>query len=88
MRRLTKKIRRTLSNDEVKRLVDFLSQENTNYLAACLLCYCCFLRPKEICSLYWKDIDLENQVIHVDEGIAKNDSSSYRTIPDAILLYL
>ena len=87
-KRLTKKIRRTLSNDEVRRLVDFLSQENTNYLAACLLCYCCFLRPKEICSLYWKDIDLENQVIHVDEGIAKNDSSSYRTIPDAILPYL
>ena len=87
-KRLTKKIRRTLSDDEVKRLVDFLSKENPCYLAACLLCYCCFLRPKEICSLFWRDIDLEKQVIRVDEGIAKNDNNSYRTIPDVIVPYL
>lgn len=87
-KRLTKKIRRTLSDDEVNRLVDFLSKENPCYLAACLLCYCCFLRPKEICSLFWRDIDLEKQVVRVDEGIAKNDNSSYRTIPDVVVPYL
>ena len=87
-KRLTKKIRRTLSDEEINRLVDFLSKENPCYLAACLLCYCCFLRPKEICSLFWRDIDLEKQVIRVDEEIAKNDNISYRTIPDVILPYL
>ena len=87
-KRLTKKIRRPLADDEINRLVEFLSQENVNYLAACLLCYCCFLRPKEICSLYCRDIDLEKQLVRVDEGIAKNDNSSFRTIPDVIVPYL
>ena len=87
-KRLTKKIRRPLADDEIRRMVDFLSQENPNYLAACLLCYCCFLRPKEICSLYCRDIDLEKQLVRVDEGIAKNDKGSFRTIPDVVIPYL
>lgn len=87
-KRLTKKIRRSLTDSEIHRLVHFLSKENPNYLAACLLCYCCFLRPKEIAGLYCRDIDLEKQLVRVDEGIAKNDNSSYRTIPDVILPYL
>ena len=54
----------------------------------CLLCYCCFLRPKEISMLRCSDIDLKKQLIKVNDDIAKNDNTSYRTIPDAMLPYM
>ena len=87
-KKLTKKIRRPLADDEIRRLVSFLSVHNPNYLAVCLLCYCCFLRPKEISSLFCRDVDLEKQLVRVDDSIAKNDNSSYRTIPDVVVPYL
>lgn len=84
-KRLTQKQRRLLSDVELQQLFSFLEGENPEYLAMCLLCYCCFIRPKEIVSLRCRDIDLERQVVHVDASIAKNDRESYRTIPDDIL---
>ena len=54
----------------------------------CLLCYYCFLRPKEISLLRIKDIDVENQLVYVSEDIAKNDHSSIRTIPNAMISYV
>ena len=87
-KKLTKKIRRTLDDTELKTLFTFLEKENPNYLAMCLLCYCCFMRPKEIALLQCSDIDLTNQIIHVSDKIAKNDNESYRTIPDAMMPYL
>ena len=79
--RLTKKKRRMLSDDELSRLFSFLQRENEAYLVACLLCYCCFIRPKEIVMLKCKDIDLQKQLVHISGDIAKNDNDSYRTIP-------
>ena len=87
-KKLTKKIRRTLDDSEVRTLIHFLEKENPNYLAMCLLCYCCFMRPKEIALLKCGDIDLGRQLVHVSDEIAKNDNESYRTIPDAMMPYL
>ena len=84
-KRLTAKHRRLLSDEEIERLMSFLRAENPQYLAICLLCYCCFIRPKELAMLRCGDIDLERQVITIDASIAKNDHLSYRTIPDEIL---
>lgn len=87
-KRLTKKQRRILTDTELSRLVSFLEKENPQYLAACLICYSCFIRPKEIVLLHCRDIDLKRQVIHVDASIAKNDNESYRTIPDHVVPFL
>ena len=84
-RRLMKKTRRTLTDAELRRLFSFLEKNNPEYLAVCLLCYCCFMRPKEIALLRCEDVDLLNQSVHVKADIAKNDRESWRTIPDAAL---
>ena len=84
-RRLMKKKRRMLTDDELLTLCRWLQGNNPEYLAACQLCYCCFMRPKEIALLKCGDIDLSRQLVHVRPEIAKNDKESFRTIPDAML---
>lgn len=84
-KKLTKKKRRILSDEELNTLFEYLGRNNPNYLCMALLCYCCFLRPKEIVSLRCADIDLVKQVVHIRGEIAKNDNDSYRTIPDVLV---
>lgn len=84
-KKLMSKKRRMLTDDELFTLFSFLHENNPEYLAVCLLCYCCFLRPKEIALLRCRDIDLGKQLVHVRAEIAKNDNESFRTIPDAMM---
>lgn len=84
-KRMLKKNRRLLTDDELSRLIGYLSQNNIEYLAISLLCYGCLIRPKELALLKCGDIDLEKQVIHISAAIAKNDNDSFRTIPDEIM---
>ena len=74
-----------MTDGELNTLFEFLGRTNRNYLCMTLLCYCCFLRPKEIVSLKCADIDLIRQTVHIKEDVAKNDNDSYRTIPDVIV---
>lgn len=85
LRHLDQKSRRTLTDDELRRLLVWLSKSNPEYLCVCLLCYCCCVRPKEIALLKCRDIDLERQLVFVSGKIAKNDHDSFRTIPDQAL---
>ncbi len=84
-KKLTKKKRRIFTDHELNMLFEYLGKNNPNYLCMSLLCYCCFLRPKEIVSLKCNDIDLIKQVVHIRSEIAKNDNDSFRTIPDVIV---
>ena len=84
-RRLMAKKRRMLTDEELGTLFTWLQENNPEYLAVCLLCYCCFMRPKEIALLRCGDIDLRKQLVHVRAEIAKNDKESFRTIPDAMM---
>lgn len=84
-KRLMTKKRRMLTDAELFTLFSWLHVNNPEYLAVCLLCYCCFMRPKEIALLKCRDIDLRNQLVHVRAEIAKNDNESFRTIPDAMM---
>ncbi len=79
------KTRTTLTKEERQALFYLLEKENNNYLCICLLCYYCFMRPKEIVLLRVKHIDLEKQCVFVPGEIAKNDKDSVRTIPDAAM---
>ena len=80
-----KKNRRMLTDEELAGVIEFLKKENREYLAMCMMCYCCFIRPKEIALLRCRDIDLKKQLIHIDDSIAKNDNESYRTIPNEMI---
>ena len=84
-KRLLKKNRRILSDSELSRLFSYLDAHNREYLAMCLLCYGCFVRPKEIALLKCKDLDLDRQLLHISAEIAKNDNDSRRTVPDEIM---
>lgn len=84
-KKLTAKKRRLLTTIELNRLFAWLASNNEDFLVVTLLCYCCFIRPKEIALLRCSDVDLERQVIHVRPEIAKNDNESFRTIPDAMM---
>lgn len=84
-KKLMKKNRRLLTDEELKKLMEFLAENNREYYIMVLLCYGCFIRPKEIALLKCKDINLEKQVVYVSADIAKNDNESYRTIPNEIL---
>lgn len=84
-KRMQKKTRVLLSKEDRKALFELLEKENPNYLCICLLCYYCFIRPKEIVLLRIKDIDLTKQCVYISKEIAKNDKDSVRTIPDAVM---
>ena len=84
-KRLMEKKRRTMTDTEMAALLSFLDTSNPQYLAVCLLCYCCFLRPKEISLLRCSDIDLARQVVHVASDVAKNRKESFRTIPSSVV---
>lgn len=87
-KKLTKKARRVLTDEELTRLFSYLQKENYEYLAMSLICYCCFIRPKEIALLRCRDVDLNRQLIHVGAEISKNDNESYRTIPNELVAVL
>lgn len=87
-KKLTKKVRRTLTHEELEKLWTFLDKENKGFKLAAMLCYMCLMRPKEIVLLKCGDIDMERHVIHVRGEIAKNDNDSDRTIPDKLMQLL
>ncbi len=84
-KRTIKKNRRLLTDGELSKLVGYLTEHNPEYLAIAMLCYGCFIRPKEIALLKCGDIDIGKQLIHISADIAKNDNDSFRTIPDEIM---
>jgi integrase/recombinase XerD len=87
-KKLTKKVRRTFTNDELKTLIEFLKSENERYLAICMLCYYSLLRPDDIIKLRASDFDLKNSVIKIDASRTKNDHDSLRVIPEALEPFL
>jgi integrase len=79
------KKREPVPKDIQDRLRDYLQQNNPHFLATMLLCYYCFIRPKEICLLKIADIDLTKGFVRVDADIAKNDHTSFRTMPSDLI---
>jgi integrase len=82
------KIRQPVSLEIRRALCHYLSEHNKNYLAMCMMCYYCFLRPNEISYLEVGDIDLKKQILRVRKEIAKNDKDSIRILPDEMMPFL
>lgn len=87
-KKLLKKKRKILTDEQLSALWKYLSETNPGYMLICMFCYLCLMRPKEIMLLKCGDIDLARQIIHVRGEIAKNDNDSDRTIPDDMLAFL
>ena len=87
-KKLLKKKRKTLTDEQLATLWNYLSDANLGYMLICMFCYLCLMRPKEIMLLKCGDVDMKRQMIHVRGEIAKNDNDSDRTIPDDMLALL
>ena len=87
-KKLTKAHKELFTPEMRRDLKEYLERENPRYLVACLLCYYCFMRPKEISWMKLGDINFKTQTIRVWEDYAKNDKTSVRTIPDVMMPYL
>lgn len=62
----------TLKADEVGRMTKYLwSRQNDVRYMGLLLCMYSGMRLGEICALRWKDIDLQNQTIHINHTLQR-----------------
>ena len=75
-----KKRRILIDADTRRRLCEYLSVENPQFLIVCKLIYYSALRPKEIANIQIRDIDIAHRCIHVSEEVAKNRKSRCATL--------
>jgi integrase len=56
--------------DQIK-LYQYCIEHNTNIAMAILLGLYCGLRVGEVCGLTWNDIDLDNEIVHVNKTVLR-----------------
>jgi integrase len=59
------------TEEEVKRLMEYTKQRNEKVYIPLLIIVCFGLRRSEICGLKWKDINFENQTMHIERALVK-----------------
>lgn len=99
---IPKKDMRILSQEEQKKLEDHLRLESDALQTGIFLSLHAGLRLGEICALSWKDVDLDNKVLHIRHTVARvmdgdhrsiysidtpKTKSSFRDIPISSVLY-
>ena len=87
-KKLIQKKRKYIERHELQRLVSFLEKENTLYLAACMLCYYCLLRPDDLSELRLSSFDFTRNLVFIRMEETKNKHDSYRVIPISLEKYL
>lgn len=88
-KKVDEKKREIIPPDTRKKMKEYLINHNFNeYYIIMLLCYRCFIRPKEIGCLKIQNIDFKNNQIEIPSDIAKNHHNRIVGIPDEIMEYL
>lgn len=80
-----KKNRRNFTPDEARAVAQHIQREKPLLFLALLLEYACFLRPNEIRSLRFENINLATGIVHLHAAQAKDGEDRYTTIPSAFL---
>lgn len=80
----SEKIRRPFTDREAVIVISRIRKECPLLFYALLLEYACFIRPSEIISMRFKDIDLKSGIVTLKRH-TKNKKSRYVTIPDDFL---
>lgn len=71
-----------LDPDSLARLNDyFASHVPTPYVTGAALALYASLRPAEACALRWRNVDLENKTIRIDEAIGYGEGGAYTKAP-------
>ena len=84
-KRVKKKKRTIISDEDIVRLHDYLQGKNRHYLLACYILHYCFIRPKEMSMIKLKDISLKQQTIFISDMISKNRSDGVVTLPSKVI---
>jgi integrase len=64
-----KRERRTLTTDQLKRMLESLEQRHPQHYAAGLLLASTGMRSGEVFGLHWEDVDLEGRVIRIQRAV-------------------
>jgi len=75
------KQREVISEDNLKKIFDYLKDKNKFYLLACYILYYCFIRPRELSLLKISDINFKTGIIVVQNIVAKNKKTQAVSIP-------
>lgn len=74
-----------MTDDEIEKVIAFLSNRHTQLLLFAKIMYGCGLRGKEICRLYVNDIDLDRGEILVKGAVSKADKRDHVVIPEYLI---
>ncbi len=84
-KRLRKKQRTIIAENDMAKLKNHLEKTNKHYLLACYILYYCFIRPKEMSLIQLKHISIKNQTIFIPGDNSKNTKDGMVTIPKKVL---
>jgi integrase len=79
------KKRKPLTRGDLRKLHDYLINDNPYFLVACLMHYYTLVRPGELTGIRLQDIDVAQQTMYVSHEISKNRKDAYVTIPAKVL---
>ncbi len=79
------KQRSVIESADMRRLHDWLVENNQPFLLACYFLHYMLIRPREIAKLRLSDICVAKQTVYIDASISKNKKSGVVTIPKSIL---
>lgn len=66
--------RRSLKQDEARRLIDLVAGQKDEALVLCFLCF--GLRPGEICGLQWNAINFSDETIQIHQSLKRHPDGS------------
>ena len=81
----TEKFRDPLSEGALKRLKEYLYENNKHFLLACLFEYYTFIRPNELTQIKIGDVSIKDQTVFVSSAISKNRKDGLVALNDEIL---
>ena len=70
---------------EMRRIYEYLSNENRYFLLACYVLHYGLIRPKEMSMLRLSDISLQRQTLAISGDISKNRRTAVVTLPDKVV---
>lgn len=79
------KRREALTPTDLRRLKNYLEQNNRHYLLVCRMEYYTFIRPEELTNIKLKDISLKEQKVYVAGNISKNRQDGMVGLNDELI---
>lgn len=79
------KRREALTLTDLRRLKNYLEQNNRHYLLVCRMEYYTFIRPEELTNIKLKDISLKEQKVYVAGNISKNRQDGMVGLNDELI---